>query len=81
MQTLWKSVRKWLNTPLDTPIKISINFGLIANLSYAGMRAQNHTDTKQWHPIAFTVGFPATLVSFLFVQEGSGRCYGIKLPK
>jgi hypothetical protein len=51
----------------------------LANISYAGMRAQNHPSAG-WRILAFICGFPGTLVSFIVVGEGSGTAYGIKLP-
>ena len=53
---------------------------VLANISYAGMRAQGHPSLG-WRVLAFVFGFPGTLVSFLAVREGSGRAYGIRLGK
>lgn len=52
---------------------------ILANISYAGMRAQN-SQSAGWRIVAFIFGFPGTLISFLAVQEGGGRAYGIDLP-
>jgi hypothetical protein len=52
---------------------------VLANISYAGMRAQNNRD-RFWRTVAFVFGLPGTLVSFIFVDEGSDRAYGISLP-
>lgn len=53
---------------------------ILANLSYAGMRAQN-SRSGGWRIIAFVFGFPGTLLSLLFVHEGSERAYGVELPR
>ena len=52
---------------------------ILANISYAGMRAQNHPSVG-WRIVAFIAGFPGTLASFLVVEEGSCRAYGVELP-
>lgn len=53
---------------------------ILANLSYAGMRAQNHASTG-WRILAFIFGFPGTLLTFFLVEEGNERAYGVDLPK
>jgi len=53
---------------------------ILANLSYAGMRAQDSPSTG-WRIIAFIFGFPGTLLTFLAVKEGGERAYGVDLPK
>jgi len=53
---------------------------IFANLSYAGMRAQN-SSSKAWRIIAFIFGFPGTLLSFFVVDEGGERVYGIEMPR
>ena len=53
---------------------------IFANLSFAGMRAQNSSSTG-WRIIAFIFGFPGTLLSLLAVREGGERAYGIELPR
>lgn len=53
---------------------------LLANISYAGMRAQG-SQSKGWRIVAFIFGFPGTFVSFLAVDENSERAYGIDLPR
>jgi hypothetical protein len=53
---------------------------IFANLSYAGMRAQN-SSSKVWRIIAFIFGFPGTLLSFFVVDEGGERVYGIEMPR
>ncbi len=53
---------------------------VLANISYAGMRAQNHASTG-WRVVSFIFGFPGTLISFFAVREGGERAYGISLPK
>lgn len=52
----------------------------LANVSYAGMRAQNNP-SRGWRVVSFILGFPGTLVTYFAVQEGSERAYGIDLPK
>ena len=51
---------------------------MLANISYAGMLAQNNPD-RGWRIIAFIFGLPGTLVSALAVKEGSMRAYGVQL--
>lgn len=53
---------------------------IFANLSYAGMRAQN-SSSRGWRIIAFIFGFPGTLLSLFVVREGSERAYGIEMPR
>jgi hypothetical protein len=53
---------------------------LLANLCFAGMRAQNSASVA-WRIIAFIFGFPGTLITFLVVTEGSERAYGVDIPK
>jgi hypothetical protein len=53
---------------------------VLANVSYAGMRAQNNPSVL-WRTLAFIFGLPGTIVTFLAVQEGSERVYGIDLPR
>lgn len=52
---------------------------VLCNVSYAGMRAQNHP-SGGWRAAAFIFGLPGTLVSYFAVKEGEGRAYGIRLP-
>ena len=52
---------------------------ILANISYAGMRAQNNPHSG-WRVLAFIFGMPGTILSFIVVQEGGGRAYGIALP-
>ena len=53
---------------------------VLANISYAGMRAQGHP-SEGWRLLAFLFGFPGTVVSWLAVVERSCRAYGITLPR
>ena len=53
---------------------------VLANLSYAGMRAQDNK-SRSWRMAAFLFGFPATLVTYFVVEEGRGRAYGVDLPR
>jgi len=54
--------------------------GLLCNLAYTGMRAQNSKNNNM-RALAFVGGFPTTLVTYLCVEEGSERAYGVELPK
>jgi len=42
----------------------------MANLAYAGMRAQN-SQNSFGRGFTFILGFPGTLLSYFFVEEGS----------
>ncbi|MEP7247759.1 MAG: hypothetical protein ABI885_29290 [Gammaproteobacteria bacterium] len=53
---------------------------VLANISFAGMRAQN-SPSDGWRFIAFLLGFPGTLITFFAVDEGAERAYGIDLPR
>jgi hypothetical protein len=53
---------------------------VLANISYAGMRAHNHPSAG-WRVLSFLFGFPGTLVTWFAVREGSERAYGIDVPK
>jgi Na+/H+ antiporter NhaD/arsenite permease-like protein len=53
---------------------------ILANICYAGMRAQNHKSFR-WRVVSFIFGLPGTLLSFFVIEEGSGRAYGIEIPK
>jgi hypothetical protein len=53
---------------------------VLANISYAGMRAQNNPSVL-WRILAFIFGLPGTIVTFFAVREGSERVYGIELPR
>ena len=53
---------------------------ILANISFAGMRAQNNRSVL-WRTVAFIFGLPGTIVSFFAVDEGSDRAYGIDLPR
>ena len=53
---------------------------VLANISYAGMRAQNHPSVL-WRTLAFIFGLPGTIVTFFAVDQGSDRAYGINLPR
>jgi hypothetical protein len=53
---------------------------VLANISYAGMRAQNN-NSKVWRILAFIFGLPGTIVTFFAVEEGNDRAYGIDLPR
>jgi hypothetical protein len=70
------------NTTAQTQIQVTGISGLwvLANISYAGMRAQNNRSVN-WRILAFIFGLPGTIVSFFAVAEGSDRPYGIDLPR
>jgi hypothetical protein len=53
--------------------------GLLCNISYAGMRAQDQP-SRGWRITAFIFGFPGTLITYFAVPEGHHRAYGIELP-
>lgn len=53
---------------------------VLANVSYAGMRAQNNPNAL-WRVLAFLFGLPGTILTFFVVAEGSERAYGIDLPR
>jgi hypothetical protein len=53
---------------------------ILANLAYAGMRAQGSQNGFA-RAFAFVIGFPATLLTFFVVDEGSERAYGVDLPR
>jgi len=53
---------------------------ILANISYAGMRAQNH-QSSGWRIVSFIFGFPGTLLSWICVKEGSDRAYGVQIPR
>jgi uncharacterized membrane protein YhaH (DUF805 family) len=53
---------------------------ILANISYAGMRAQD-SPSQGWRIVAFIFGFPGTLLSFFVVPEGGERAYGVDVPR
>jgi hypothetical protein len=53
---------------------------VLANVSYAGMRAQNNS-SKFWRILAFIFGLPGTIVTLFAVKEGNDRAYGVDLPR
>ena len=54
---------------------------VLANISYAGMRAQNNPNTGGWRVLAFILGLPGSLLTMFWVTKGSDHAYGIDLPK
>ena len=52
----------------------------LANISYAGMRAQNDPNNEFQRMLAFVVGLPHSVVTLACVSEGSNKAYGIHLP-
>jgi hypothetical protein len=71
-----------VSTTTQTQIQDAGISGLwvLANVSFAGMRAQNNRSVL-WRTLAFLFGLPGTIVSFFAVAEGSDRAYGIELPR
>ena len=53
---------------------------LLANFSYAGMRAQGSTRSG-WRFLAFIFGFPGTCLTWLVVDENSEQASGVDLPR
>lgn len=53
---------------------------IIANVSYAGMRAQGNP-SNLWRITSFILGLPGTLFSYFLIREASERAFGIDLPK
>lgn len=53
---------------------------VLANICFAGMRAQNSPSTG-WRIVAFIFGFPGTLITYFVVAEGSERAYGFEILK
>lgn len=54
---------------------------ILSNSSYAGMRAQNKKDNGELRTVAFICGLPYTLITYMVVDEGSERAYGVDIPK
>lgn len=54
---------------------------ILANFSYAGMKAQGELNAGVWRVLAFIAGFPGTLITLFAVKEGSERAYGVDLPR
>jgi len=54
---------------------------MLANISYAGMRAQDKPRNGGWRVLSFIFGFPGTLLTFLVVQKGGERAYGVDIPR
>ncbi len=53
---------------------------ILANISFAGMRAQDNPSVL-WRTLAFIFGLPGTILTFIAVEEGGERAYGIDLPR
>src|SRR5436309_194750 len=69
--------RSSLDSARDTGVS---GLWVLANISFAGMRAQNHHSIF-WRTVAAIFGFPGTILSFFCVAEGSERAYGIQIPR
>jgi hypothetical protein len=85
----WISVALWAFTPTIAfaaePANVTVTSGVggiwvLANFSYAGMRAQNSASSG-WRVVSFIFGFPGTLVSYLAIPEGGERAYGVDVPR
>lgn len=53
---------------------------ILANLSYAGMRAQGKKKSF-WKIISFLIGLPGTFFSFFLIVDGSETAFGVELPR
>jgi hypothetical protein len=74
----------WAQTVTGTGSQIQ-NTGIsglwvLANVSFAGMRAQNNPHVLR-RTLAFIFGLPGMIVTFFAVAEGSDHAYGIDLPR
>jgi hypothetical protein len=49
-------------------------------LVYTCLRAQDLPNTGLYRVVTFFMGFPMTLVPWIFVYEGSCRAFGVDLP-
>ena len=54
---------------------------VLANFSYAGMKAQGDAANSGWRALAFIFGLPGTLLTLFIVKEGAERVYGVDVPK
>jgi hypothetical protein len=71
--------------PQVNPQVIQVSTGVsalwvLANICYAGMKAQGHP-SRVWRVLSFITGFPGTLLSLMVVKEGGENAYGIYLPR
>lgn len=55
--------------------------GVASNVIYAGMRAQDLPGNYTKRKIAFVIGFPTSIMTYLVVEEGSCKAYGVELPR
>jgi hypothetical protein len=69
--------RSGVATARDTGVS---GLWVLANISFAGMRAQDHRSIF-WRTVAAIFGLPGTILSLICVAEGSERAYGISIPK
>ena len=68
---------------MSTTTYVRVGMGALstlANISYAGMRAQGDEENNTKAVIAFVVGLPYTICTYVAVDEGSNKAYGIHLP-
>src|SRR5690242_1651488 len=75
--TAFVQVNRDLQSARDTGVS---GLWILANISFAGMRAQDH-QSFFWRIVAGIFGFPGTILSLICVVEGSERAYGISIPK
>jgi len=54
---------------------------IMCNILYACMRAQNKPENSWLRVLTFLGGFPHSIVSFLAVDEGKERVYGVDIPR
>lgn len=63
----------------STQAKLWVTLGtVVANIVYAGLRAKGDSNGIL-RLVAFCSGFPMTMLSYTFVDEGCGSLYGIKV--
>lgn len=82
----WHTLNAWSQSAVAESSRSAVqNTGvsaiwILANISYAGMRAQN-SPSAGWRIVSFIFGFPGTLLTLFVVEEGGCRAYGIDLPE
>lgn len=85
--TRFMSARKFSDDQIATALADHVGTAgvggswVLANTSYACMRAQNDPANDHWRIASFVWGFPGTACSYFFVKEGSERAYGVDLPR
>ncbi len=56
-----------------------MSLGMFANIVYAITRAKNNGNDYMIRPISFVLGFPFSVLTYVVVEEGSNKVYGIDL--